>query len=180
MHGPGPHTLPLLMILCKSSRIIFWSDEKNEGRPTPMSRPPYRALQIVLRVFSVLLAVGGLFMIFASKPLIMRVFLRPPESEVSTLLLFVLKEMGGFVLMLTLMLFFASRDPVRNVAIVDAVIMGLGILALTPLLSLYTLDIHRIYPGHLVWGRSLVRLAIAALLYLLKPREKYSGPVGGF
>ena len=145
-----------------------------------MSRPPYRALQIVLRVFSVLLAVGGLFMIFASKPLIMRVFLRPPESEVSTLLLFVLKEMGGFVLMLTLMLFFASRDPVRNVAIVDAMIMGLVILALTPLLSLYTLDIHKIYPGHLVWGRSLVRLAIAALLYLLKPGEKYSGPVGGF
>jgi hypothetical protein len=48
-----------------------------------MSHPPYRALQIVLRVFSVLLAVGGLFMVFASKPLIMRVFLRPPESEVS-------------------------------------------------------------------------------------------------
>lgn len=51
-----------------------------------MSRPPYRALQIALRVFSLLLAVGGLFMVFASRPLIMRVFLRPPESEISTLL----------------------------------------------------------------------------------------------
>lgn len=75
---------------------------------------------------------------------------------------------------------FASRDPVRNVAIVDALIAGLGILALTPLISLYTLDIHKIYPSYLIWGRSLVRLAIAALLYLLKPRQKYSGPVGGF
>ena len=73
--------------------------------------------------------------------------------------------------MLTLMLFFASRDPARNMAIVDAVIMGSCILAHTPLLSLYTLDIHKIYPGYLVWGRSLVRLAIAALLYLLKPRR---------
>ena len=145
-----------------------------------MFRPPLRALQIVLRVFSVLLAVGGVFMILASKPLIMRVFLRPPESEVSTLLLFVLKEMGGFVLMLTLMLFFASRDPVRNAAIVDALIAGLVILALTPLLSLYTLDIRKIYPSYLIWGRSLVRLAIAALLYLLKPREKPSRPVGAF
>ena len=145
-----------------------------------MSRPPYRALQLVLRVFSLLLSVGGVFMIFASKPLIMRVFLRPPESEVSTLLLFVLKEMGGFVLMLTLMLFFASRDPVRNVAIVDALIVGLLVLSVTPLLSLYTLDIDKIYPRYLVWGRSLVRLAIAALLYLLKPREKASQPVGGF
>ena len=119
-------------------------------------------------------------MIFAGKPLIMRVFLRPPESEVSTLLLFVLKEMGGFVLMLTLMLFFASRDPVRNVAIVDALIVGLVVLAVTPLLSLYTLEIDKIYPRYLVWGRSLLRLAIAALLYLLKPREKAFGPVGGF
>ena len=145
-----------------------------------MSRPPFRALQIVLRVFSVLLAVGGVFMILASKPLIMRVFLRPPDSEVSTLLLFVLKEMGGFVLMLTVMLFFASRDPVRNAAIVDALIAGLVILALTPLLSLYTLDIRKIYPSYLIWGRSFVRLAIAALLYVLKPREKPSRPVGAF
>ena len=145
-----------------------------------MSRPPYRALRIILGVFSALAAVGGLFMIFAGKPLIMRIFLRPPEVEVSTLLLFVLKEMGGFVLMLSLMLFFAARDPVRNLATVNAVIVGLCILALTPLLSLYTLDIQKIYPGHLVWGRSVLRLAIAALLYFLKPREKYSGPVGGF
>jgi hypothetical protein len=145
-----------------------------------MSRPPYRALRIILGVFSALAAVGGLFMIFAGKPLIMRIFLRPPEVEVSTLLLFVLKEMGGFVLMLSLLFFFAARDPVRNLAIVNAVIAGLCILALTPLLSFYTLDIQKIYPGHLVWGRSVLRLAIAALLYFLKPREKYSGPVGGF
>ena len=144
-----------------------------------MSRPPYRALRIILGVFSVFAAVGGLLMIFASKPLIMRMFLRPPESEVSTLLLFVLKEMGGFAIMLSLLLFFASRDPVRNVAVVNAVIVGFGILALTPLLSLSTLDIQRIYPGHLMWGRSVVRFAIAALLYFLKPREKYSGPVEG-
>lgn len=82
--------------------------------------------------------------------------------------------------MLTLMLFFASRDPVRNAAIVDALIAGLVILALTPLLSLYTLDIRKIYPSYLIWGRCLVRLAIAALLYLLKPREKPSRPVGAF
>lgn len=113
-------------------------------------------------------------MVFASRPLIMRVFLRPPESEISTLLLFVLKEMGGFVLMLTLMLFFASRDPVRNVAIVDALIVGLVILAATPLLSLYTLDIDKTYPRYLVWGRSLVRLAIAgALLSSEATRERF-------
>ncbi|HET8922959.1 MAG TPA: hypothetical protein VFN26_08185, partial [Candidatus Acidoferrum sp.] len=67
------------------------------------------------------------------------------------------------------------RDPVRNVAIVSGLIVGLCILAITPLLSLYTLDIRRLYPGYLIWGRSLIRLALAAVLYFLRPRETREG-----
>ena len=77
--------------------------------------------------------------------------------------------------MLSVLFFFASRDPVRNVAIVNALIVGLFILAITPLLSLYTLDIRRLYPGYMIWGRSLIRLALAAVLYFLRPR----GALGG-
>jgi len=111
-----------------------------------MSQPPYRALQVALRIFSVLFAVGGLFMIFGNRGLVIGVFLHPPEAEVSTLLLFLLKEMGGMVLMVTAMLFRASRDPV-----VEGLIVGLVILAMTPLLSLRSLDIQRSHPitGHL-------------------------------
>ncbi len=138
---------------------------------THMPGSPYRALRIILGIFSVLTAIGGLVIIFSGRPLMMRLFLRPPESEVSTLLLFALKEMGGFVLMLSAMLFFAYRDPARNVAIVNAFIVGLCILAFTPLWSLYTLDIRHLYPAYLIWGRSLVRLALAALLFYLRPRE---------
>jgi hypothetical protein len=75
-----------------------------------------------------------------------------------------MKEMGGILLMLSLLFFFASRDPVRNVAIVDALIAGLCVLVATPLLSLYMLDVQRLYPAYLIWGRSLVRLLVAALL----------------
>jgi hypothetical protein len=64
-----------------------------------MLGPPHRALGIFLRVFSPLAALGGLLMIFAEKPLIVRIFLRPPEAEVSTLLLSLLKETGGMALM---------------------------------------------------------------------------------
>jgi hypothetical protein len=71
----------------------------------------------------------------------------------------------------------AIGEPLRSH---DFDVPGGDILALTPLISLYALDIHKIYPSFLVWGRSLVRLAVAALLYFLKPRQKYSGPVGGF
>jgi len=145
-----------------------------------MPEPPYRALCILLRVFSLLAAVGGLVLIFAEKPLIMRIFLRPPEAEVSTLLLSLLKEMGGTALMLGVLLWLASRNPVRNVAIVDALIAGLCILAVTPLLSLWMTDIRSMDPAYLLWGRSAVRLAIAALLYWLRPREARWEPAGNF
>jgi hypothetical protein len=89
-----------------------------------MPEPPYRALRIFLRVFSLLALAGGLLMIFAEKPLIVRILLRPPEREVTTLLLSIPKEMGGMVLMLGVLLWLASRNPLRNVAIVDGLIAG--------------------------------------------------------
>ncbi len=116
-----------------------------------MSNPPYRALRIILGIVSVFAAAAGLLLVFTGKPLLMRLLLRPPE------------------------MFFAARNPVRNVAIVNGFMVGLCILAITPLLSLYTLDIRRLYPGYLIWGRSLTRLAMAVVLYFLRPRETLGG-----
>jgi hypothetical protein len=140
-----------------------------------MSNPPYRALRIILGIVSVFTAMAGLLIVFSGRSLVMRLLLRPPETEVSTLLLFLMRELGGLALMLSVLFFFASRDPVRNVAIVNGLIVGLCILAITPLLSLYTLDVRRLYPGYLIWGRSLIRLALAAVLYFLRPRETLGG-----
>src|SRR5258708_8576663 len=109
-----------------------------------MPGPPYRGLRILLGIFSLLTATGGLVIIFSDRPMIMRLFLHPPESEVSTLFRLGAKEMGGFILMLSVMLFFAYRDPVRTLAIVNALIVGLCLLAITPLLSLYTLYARRL------------------------------------
>jgi hypothetical protein len=140
-----------------------------------MSNPPYRALRIILGIFSLFTATAGLLVVFSGKPLLMRILLRPPETEVSTLLLFMMRELGGLALMLSVLFFFASRDPVRNVAIVNGLIVGLCILAITPLLSLYILDIRRLYPSYLIWGRSLIRLGLAAVLYFLRPRPNVEG-----
>jgi Na+-driven multidrug efflux pump len=144
-----------------------------EARIAAMSNPHNRALRVVLVFFALFIAIGGMVLLFSSKPLILRLLLDPPEAEVSTLLLFTLKEMGGFALMLALMLFHASRDPVRNVAIIDAFTVGLCILAVTPLVSRRMLDIQSIYPGYLVWARSVIRLALAALIYLLRPHDTH-------
>jgi hypothetical protein len=48
-----------------------------------MSHPPYRALSFGLRLVSGLVAVAGLLMIVANQPLIVRVLMHPPASEVS-------------------------------------------------------------------------------------------------
>src|SRR5260370_29251059 len=83
----------------------------SQRRAGSMSKPPYHVLRVVLGFLSLLLAVAGILLIFSSKPLIMRMFMHPPESEISTLLLAAVKEMGGLALALSAMLFFASRDP---------------------------------------------------------------------
>jgi len=145
-----------------------------------MSKPPYRVLRIVLGFLCLLLAIAGVLLIFSGKPLIMRMFMHPPDSEISTLLLAAVKEMGGLALALSVMLFLASRDPERNVAIIDGMTVGLCILAVTPLISLYTLDVQTLYPAYLVWGRSLVRLVLAGILYYLRPRESHWRPAGNF
>jgi len=136
-----------------------------------MAKPPYRALRILLRILAVLLAFGSFVMIFSNMPLVVRVFMQPPEAEMSTLLLFLVKEMGGIMAMLAALLWFASRDPLRNVAVIDALIVGLLVLSVTPLISLATLPIREIYPAYLIWGRSLVRLVIAGVFYFLRPRS---------
>src|SRR5437867_6956349 len=113
-------------------------------------------------------------MIVANQPLIMRVLMHPPASEVSTLLLVMLKEVGGVMLILILiltisaMLFLAARDPARNVAILDGLIVGLCVLSVTAVLSARMLS--GFYPAYMIWGKAVVRLALAALLFYVRPR----------
>jgi hypothetical protein len=57
-------------------------------------------------------------MIFAEKLLIVRIFLRPPRQRRPPRPPVPSQEMGGMVLMLGVLLWLASSNPVRNVAIV--------------------------------------------------------------
>ncbi len=133
-----------------------------------MSRPPYRGLSIGLRVVSALIALGGMFAMLSGKPLILRAFMHPPAAELSTLLLAMVKELGGVMVMMSVMLFLAARDPARNVAIFDGLIVGLCVLSITALLSVKMLE--GIYPAYLIWGKAVVRLALAAVLFYARPR----------
>lgn len=145
-----------------------------------MSDTRYRALRVVLGFLALLMAVGGIILIFSSKGFILRLFMHPPVSEITALVLAAVKEMGGLLFMLSLMLFLAARDPVRNVAIIDALAVGLCVLAITPLVSLYTTDVRSLYPASLIWTRSVGRLVLAGVVWWLRPREAQWKPVGHF
>jgi hypothetical protein len=122
-------------------------------------------------MIATLMIAGGLMMIFSGKGLLMRMFMQPPAGEVSTLMMFMTKEFGGVMLMLSALLWLAARDPVRNVAIIDAFIIGFIILTVTPLIARATLPLREIYPNYLVWGRSVVRLVMAGVFWWVRPEE---------
>jgi hypothetical protein len=64
------------------------------------------------------------------------------------------KELGGLMLMLCVMLWLAARDPARNVAILDGFAAGLRVLAVTPLLAIKMLGLSKLHPPYMSWGRS--------------------------
>ena len=90
------------------------------------------------------------------------------------MLLFMMKEVGGILLWMSFCLYVVWRDPVRHARVIDASILGLCVLAVISPLSLYTTDIRSLYPAYFVWGRSVARLAVAALFYYLRPEERPS------
>ncbi|MGA8617665.1 MAG: polymer-forming cytoskeletal protein [Candidatus Sulfotelmatobacter sp.] len=81
-----------------------------------------------------------------------RIFLRLPEGEVSTVLLSLLKEMDGMVLMLGVLLWLASGNPVRNWQSWTHSLSDSAFWRVTPLLSLWMTDIGSMYPEYLLLG----------------------------
>jgi len=159
-------------IVCKFARVGI-GERKNimaKWKEVTMTNPPYFGLRIVLLILSIVIAASGVLMIFGSKTLVVWAFMHPPEHEVTNLFMLMMKQMGGIFLMLSLMLYLIFRDPVKNIAIFDAFLVGLTILALTPLLSAHTLTLWPPYTAFGLWLKALLRLGFVALLFYLRPR----------
>lgn len=131
----------------------------------------HRALRILLVILCLDASAKGLLLISTGKRFMTHLFPYPPESEITTLLLLMRKEWGALDLAVAFMLYFAFRDPVRNVAIIDGVAVALMLGAFTSLFSFYALEATRLYPAYSIWGHSLFRLLVAVLLYYLRPRR---------
>ena len=93
-----------------------------------------------------------------------------PPSEVSDLLLFRQKTWGGLGVALTIMLISAARDPRKNSAIVWAMAVGLAVVGIAELLSIWLLGAARLFPMVNIVVHSLARIGIALVLAYLQQR----------
>ncbi len=109
-------------------------------------------------------------MLLGGKPTLMLLFPNLHETELSLLLILTRQEAGIASLVLALLLYFALRDPVRNVAVIYAIGAGLCLSAVHEVIALRWADADRFYSAPLTWGHALARVAVAGLLFYLRPR----------
>ncbi len=119
-------------------------------------------------------AVRGLLLLFGGKLLIAYLNVPPSAPEISTLLIQSWREQGLLDLGLSFMLYFVYRDPMRNTAIIYAVILILFCGGIIPLLSHDSLHGSSWTKALWIWVHSFLRVAAAALIYYLRPRGESS------
>lgn len=115
-------------------------------------------------------AVGGAVLLVGGRAVFIWIFSDAPASEVTDLLLFKQKTWGALGVALTIMLISAARDPRRNSVIVWAMAVGLAISGIAELLSIWLLDVARVFPMLNIVVHSLARIGIALVLAYLEHR----------
>jgi hypothetical protein len=129
-----------------------------------------RVLKVILWLLALDAAVGGTVLLVGGRAVFTWLFSDAPASEVSDLLLFKQKTWGALGVALAIMLNSAARDPRRNSVIVWAMAVGLAISGIAELLSIWLLEVARLFPLLNIVVHSLTRIGIALVLVYLEHR----------
>lgn len=129
-----------------------------------------RVLRVILWLLALDAAVGGAVLLVGGRAVFTWLFSDAPASEVSDLLLFRQKTWGALGVALAIMLISAARDPRRNSVIVWAMAIGLAISGIAELLSIWLLDVARLFPILNIVVHSLTRIGLALVLAYLEHR----------
>jgi hypothetical protein len=134
---------------------------------------PYRALRIVLFVISAIEALAGLVLIFASSWVLA---LTPTNVGLvnNGLLLVLMKAIGIIAIALAYLLCAAARDPVRYLAVIDALAFILLAAAALNVYALAALHVGTFYPAGYLIVRAIVQLVLAVVIIALRPRRAAS------
>ena len=136
------------------------------------STPPknHSALKAVLSVMCALLALGGLFLVFAAGSWIVKWLIPDANAQTAVWMLVMLKAFGALALFLAYLLYHAARDPVRHATTITGLAYMLILLAALDVYAAYALGFAGVYPIWAIWARAAVRVALAIVLLTLRPR----------
>jgi hypothetical protein len=129
-----------------------------------------RVLRVILWLLALDAAVGGAVLLVGGRAVFVWLYSDAPASEVTDLLLFKQKTWGALGVALTIMLIAAARDPRRHSVIVWAMAVGLAVSGIAELLSIWLLDVARLFPMLKIVVHSLSRIGIALALAYLENR----------
>ena len=130
----------------------------------------HRALRVLLLIFAILLALGGLLLITSSSYF---VSVAPTWFHIPPSMFFpvALKFIGIFALAMSYLSYVTSRDPVRYVGVIDAFAFLLIAAALLDLYAAFVLHLEPFFSAWFVIVRSIVRVGIALAFIALRPRQ---------
>ena len=134
-----------------------------------MAARPYRALRVFLFVIAALEGLAGILLLFATGWIRALVPVGPGLfAGVESLLL--LKAIGIVMLALAYLLYAAARDPVRYIAVVDALAFILIAASAINLYAVVALHAGDLYPGPYLIARAVVQLLLAIVVIALRPK----------
>ncbi|HME81510.1 MAG TPA: hypothetical protein VKF82_05490 [Candidatus Eremiobacteraceae bacterium] len=128
----------------------------------------YAALRMFLAVLAVWVALAGLLLIFATNWLAGAYAI--PTGPGAESVGFLIKAIGTVVLGLSYMTWCASRDPVRYVGIIDALIVTLVLVVALETYEIIVGNADRMFPHHLILWSAIARAALAIVLFVMRPR----------
>ena len=130
----------------------------------------YRALRILLFAISAIEAIAGLVLVFASSWVLAMTPANIGLLNNGVLLAF-MKAIGIVAIALGYLLCAAARDPVRYVAVIDALVFILLAAAALNVYAVAALHIGSFFPGPYLIIRAVIQLILAVAIIALRPRR---------
>jgi hypothetical protein len=128
----------------------------------------HRALRALLTVLAVLVTLAGVTILFGPDWVFM--VSRAPQIAAQPLLLLFAQAFGAVALPAAYLLYLASRDPVRHVAIIDAMVIGLTIVVVLEVHAILGGTLAQYFAPWLLWTSVVIRALLAVTLFALRPR----------
>jgi hypothetical protein len=131
---------------------------------------PHRVLRLLLMFVSIIEAGAGIVLSLATNWVL--ALMSVPVVILNTgFVLALLKGIGIVALAFAYLLRAASRDPVRNIAVVDSLVFMLLAAALLNAYAIVSLHLGAFYPEPYLIARAVVQVILAVTFILLRPKH---------